>query len=102
MSVTLHAVLIKSDDVGHQLSLLEWIPEISHHPLGGASKHCDAMKPILKIPFRRKVGGGKQAAWQSHSHDNWQSDIFIMDLRPLKAKYCYFDVYDELGSMSYL
>ena len=50
MSITPHAALIKGGDVGHQLSLLEQIPEISHHlPQPYASQaQCDAMTLVFK------------------------------------------------------
>lgn len=50
MSVTLHAVLIKGCDVGCQLSLLEQIPEISHHPPRPYASQAprDAMTPVFK------------------------------------------------------
>ena len=68
MSITLHAALIKGDDVGHQLSLLEQIPEISHHlPRPYALQAlCDAMTPVFKNTLPSVCGQWKDSA--SHYH----------------------------------
>lgn len=70
MSITLHAALIKGGDVGHQLSLLEQIPEISHHrPLPYALQAlCDATTPVFKNTLPLVCGRWKECftlLWQN-------------------------------------
>lgn len=68
MSITPYVALIKGGDVGHQLSLLEQIPEISHHlPKPYALQAlCDAMTPVFKNTFPSVCGRWKDSA--SHCH----------------------------------
>lgn len=68
MSITLRAALIKGGDVGCQLSLLEQIPEISHHlPQPYALQSlCDAMTPVFKNTLPLVCGCWKDNA--SHCH----------------------------------
>lgn len=69
MSITLRAALIKGGDVGHQLSLLEQIPEISHHlPRPYASQTlCDAMTPVFKNTLPLVRGRWKDSASRGHA-----------------------------------
>lgn len=68
MSTTLHAALIKGGDVGCQLSLLEQIPEISHHLPQPYALHalCDAMTPVFKNTLPLVCGQWKDSV--SHCH----------------------------------
>lgn len=69
-SITLHAVLIKGCDVGYQLSLLEPIPEISHHlPRPYASRaRCDATTPLFKNTSPLVCGQWKDGAVPEVAH----------------------------------
>lgn len=88
MSITSYAVLIKGGDVGCQLSLLEQIPEFSHHLSRPYALQalCDAMTLVFKNIPPLVCGQWKYGASCSHAktglwktiHLQYELELFVM------------------------
>lgn len=81
MSIILHAVLIKGGDVLRQLSLLEQIPEISHHLSRPYALQalCDAMTAVFKNTLPLVCGQWKDSDSNCHAKTSLWNAIHLRD-----------------------